>query len=259
MLNSKSVTCLVPAKGASQRLPGKNLRQCNDSSLVKRAVTLAKECGFFDNIVVSTESMPIATAVEGLAEWHLRPDNLCEPESSVWDAVQHYMTANFEDSTDYIMLLHPTSPCLRADTVRDAMEQMLKMEDVQDALVSISKSSPFSYAPAEIPQFHRAKGTQFMLPRFELNNAIYVAKWSALSSQPNGYKLRWCPYQIPKDEAVDIDDETDLHIAEAILQWRQKHEGEEVTKPATEDIRADKPANAGKGVPVAIVSKDAGH
>jgi CMP-N-acetylneuraminic acid synthetase len=186
---------------------------------------------FFDRIIVSTESKEVATAA-GFVEWHNRPDSLALPKSSVWDAVKHYMATATE--TDYIMLLHPTSPCLRPETVADAMKTMIDMEGAVDAMVSVSKSNPFSWSSAEPnPKFHTAIGTQFMVPRFELNNAIYIAKWGRLFEAKNGYELKWTPYMIPADEAVDIDNITDFNIAEAILQWRQANEGKE---PATGNI-----------------------
>ena len=112
---------------------------------------------------------------------------------------------------------------------------MIDVEGEFDALVSTSWSSPFSWTTGEYPpKFHTAKGTQFSIPRFQLNNAIFIAKWDRLAEVKNGYELKWLPYMIGVDEATDIDDQTDFNIAEAILQWRQSHE--ETAKPATENL-----------------------
>ena len=236
MQNGKTITCFIPAKGSSDRLPGKNILPCNGVPLVRRAVELAHGCGVFDEIVLSTESRQVLEASssnrgEG-ALWHPRPEDLCGPRSSVWDAVKHYYRLPL---FDYVMLLHPTSPCLKTETIKDALNSMIENEGQFEALVSTSRSSPFSWGSGEHPpKFYTVKGTQFHIPRFQLNNAIFIAKLDRLLEVKNGYELKWMPYMIPVDEAVDIDDETDFEIAEAILQWRQNHE--EAAKPATENL-----------------------
>jgi CMP-N-acetylneuraminic acid synthetase len=202
-------------------LPNKNVSLCNGVPLVKRAVDLARECGIFDRIVVSTESRKVYEAA-GDACWHVRPPSLSLPSSSVWDAVKHWMDGRLV--TDYIVLLHPTSPCLKAETITLALQYMIELSDVFDAIVSVNRTSPFSWCSANLPDFTKAKGTQYHLPHFQLNNAIYIAKWDKLYEVTNGYDLKWHILTIPADEAVDIDEITDLRIAEAILQWRQHNE-----------------------------------
>lgn len=206
-------------------MPNKNRLLANGIPLVRRTVELARACGFFDEIVLSTESREVLEASSSEKGedvlWHPRPDSLCQPKSSVWDAVRHYHKAKH----DYIMLLHPTSPCLRPETVQDAFETMIDMESAVDALVSVSKSNPYSWSVAEPnPKFYTVLGTQFAVPRLELNNAVYIAKWDRLLEVKNGYELKWTPYAIEDDEAIDIDTETDLMIAEAVLQWRDRNE-----------------------------------
>ena len=205
---------------------------CNGVPLVRRAVLLARETGIFDHTVVSSESKEVAD-IAGVVVWHIRPDSLALPKSSVWDALKHYMDT--ATRTDYICLLHPTSPCLRPDTVKDAFETMIDVEGEFDALVSVNWSSPYSWASGEYPpKFYTANGTQFSIPRFQLNNAIYIAKWDRLYEVKNGYELKWLPYMIEQDEAIDIDDIKDFEMAEAILQWRQRNE--EVTQPAPKNL-----------------------
>jgi CMP-N-acetylneuraminic acid synthetase len=191
---------------------------CDGLPLVNRVVKLAKRCDFFDEIVVSTERRDVFD-VSGAHIWHPRPDNLCQPTSSVWDAVRHY----HRPLHDYLMLLHPTSPCLKEKTVRLAFEHMLKHEQACDAIVTISSANPYSWSSKRVPRTFTTTGVQTAEPRFQLNNGVFVAKWDKLYAVDNGYMLRWLPLQIPSDEAIDIDDVTDLHMAEAVLQWRRRH------------------------------------
>lgn len=209
-------------------MPDKNIRLCCGIPLVKRAVDLAKECGFFDRIILSTESPTVKTLSTDLQGddilYHKRPEELCRSTSSVWDAVAHYGYPR----TDYICLLHPTSPCLRVDTITDAFREMVEYEDIADALVSVHEVSPYVWSANNLhPDFSKALGTQFSVPKFSLNNALIIAKWVNLYEVVNVYKLKWIPYNIPLDEAIDIDNETDFTMAEAILHWRLHNEKKE--------------------------------
>jgi CMP-N-acetylneuraminic acid synthetase len=214
-------TCFIPAKGTSERLLGKNCLKCDGVPLVGRAVALARQSKRFSKIVVSTESREVYEAAGNGAVWHDRPGSLSLATSSVWDAVHHYG----KPETEYIVLLHPTSPCLRANTIRNALDNLEILGESCDALVSVSISNPFSWCCVEKPNFSDAKRTQDCLTRLELNNGLFVAKWEKLYEVKNGFDLNWLPFTIwDKTETIDIDEEDDLIIAEAILQWRQKNE-----------------------------------
>ena len=193
---------------------------------------LQRKCGFFGNYLLSTESEDVKRAALdfGFKEDYTRPAELAFSLSSVWDAVEHGLKwlEGRGKKTDYVALLHPTSPCLKAKTVKEAFETIIDMAASVDALVSTSVSNPYSWSAAETyPKFQTVLGTQFTIPRLELNNAIYIAKWDRLREEVNGYTLKWTHFTIPADEAIDIDDKADFQIAEAILQWRRTHEKEE--------------------------------
>lgn len=224
MLLGKTVTCFVPAKGTSQRLPGKNLRLCDGVTLVRRAVDLALECGFFDEIVLSTDSLEVLEAstleLGKDVTWHERPESLSLPTSSVWNAITNFGPP----STDYIVLLHPTSPCLKKRTVGKALAFLINNHERFSTLATVNETTPYSWSAGEMPDFSDSVGTQFMAPRYRLNNAIFAAKWDFLYKIGDGYDSDWIPFLIEKSESVDIDTIDDLMIAEAILQWRRKNE-----------------------------------
>ena len=170
---------------------------------------------------MSTESYE-AAEIAG-ARWHNRPLNLCQPTSSVWDAVKDYMKT--AAMTDYVCLLHPTSPCLRHETLTHAIDS-LTCHPVFETYISVNEVSPFSWVAGNRPDFSKAKNTQAYPPRYALNNAFIISTWRNMLTG-NIYGSKWAPYPIPADEAIDIDDETDLQMAEAILQWRQNEEAKE--------------------------------
>jgi CMP-N-acetylneuraminic acid synthetase len=203
------------------------------------ALNIQKECGFFDSWLLSTESEEVRSVASeaGYRENYTRPEEMSLTKSSVWSAVRHAMRyiTEYGGPTDYICLLHPTSPCILPETIEALCENMIELEDVCDAMVAVAYSSTFSWSVAEKPDFSKAKNTQEHVPRHKLTNAFFIAKWDKLLEKKNLYALNWLPYCIDADEAIDIDDEVDFNIAEAILQWRDRNE-QEATEPSTRDI-----------------------
>lgn len=106
-------------------------------------------------MVVSTESTEVIGSA-GNAMWHMRPEKLCTPTSSVWDAVRHYMVT--APKTDYVALLHPTSPCLKPETLTLAVDSLTR-HPVLETYISVNKVSPFSWVAGSHPDFSKAKNT----------------------------------------------------------------------------------------------------
>jgi CMP-N-acetylneuraminic acid synthetase len=173
--------------------------------------------------------------------WHKRPEELSHRDSSIWETVADYASSFHQYRTNYMVLLHPTSPCLRPDTVKLALSS-LSLHPVLETYISVDKVSPFSWVAGNKPDFSKAKNTQDYPPRYQLNNAFIMSTWENMM-KGNIYGSRWAPYPIPADEAIDIDDETDLRMAEAILHWRQN---EETPEPATRNTREVLSSDEGK-------------
>ncbi|MHA2350466.1 MAG: acylneuraminate cytidylyltransferase family protein [Candidatus Thorarchaeota archaeon] len=235
---------MVPAKGVSERFKKKNIHPCNGVPLVVHPLRIIKECGFFDSTLISTESEEVIKTCEeyGFSENYRRPEYMSLARSSVWDAVRHAMRYMSKQGLtfDYVAIMHPTSPCIRPQTVKTLCEHFHEHADVCDAMVAVAFTTPFSWCAAAVPDFSRAQRTQTYSVYLKLTNAFFIAKWDKLLEEKNIYKHKWLSFTIEADEAIDIDEELDLHMAEAILQWRDKNEAKE---PSARDLRDNKYAH----------------
>jgi len=84
--------CIIPARGGSKRLPNKNLLKLDCEYLINRVIQIAKISGIFDKIIVSTDSMDIASIVKD-AIISIRPDfisgDVAEDEVLRWTAKEY--------------------------------------------------------------------------------------------------------------------------------------------------------------------------
>lgn len=105
---------LIPARGGSKGVPGKNLRQIGGTSLLARAIAAARATGLFDRIFVSTESADYAAeaARAGVETPWLRPAELATDRALVADTIRHTLEsfARSGERYDTLVLIEPTSP-----------------------------------------------------------------------------------------------------------------------------------------------------
>jgi CMP-N-acetylneuraminic acid synthetase len=120
MINGKRVLAVVPARGGSKGLPGKNIRMICGKPLIDWTIQAALKSRFIDELIVSTDSPEIAdiAAKAGASVPFLRPAGLATDTSPTIDVVEHVLEhfRAASESFDYLVLLEPTSPLRRTRT-----------------------------------------------------------------------------------------------------------------------------------------------
>ncbi len=222
---------LVPARGGSKGLPGKNILPLAGRPLLAWSIAAAQDAGL-SRIEVSTDSTEIAAAARqhGARVPGLRPGALATDDASSIDVVLHHLqqAAKRGESVEYLLLLQPTSPLRMASDIRAAFKLMRARK--AEAVVSVC---PCEHHPwysnclpedASLADFLRPElcnqGRQQLPRHYRLNGAIYLARTRYLQQQksflgPGSYALI-----MPPERSIDIDTRLDFNFAEFLL--RQK-------------------------------------
>jgi CMP-N-acetylneuraminic acid synthetase len=168
----------------------------------------------------------------GHKDYYIRPDEYATPECPVEEAIAHalYYLKCKSLVTDYVCLIHPTSPCLRAETLYQAMT-LLADTPSADMLISVTDANvPHGTIPVTnnmgpyLSAASQRKRTQDCPKRFKLNNAIVAGRWDVFAGKEDYCLQRVIQFPMAASDSVDIDTQDDLNIAEAILMWREKNE-----------------------------------
>jgi len=116
---------LVPARGGSKGVPGKNVRLLGGKPLVAHVAAVARESGVIDRVVLSTDAADIADAgrLAGLDVPFMRPSSLAADDTPMLPVIQHAVAALAVMGWDaeIVVLLQPTSPLRTAAHIRDAV------------------------------------------------------------------------------------------------------------------------------------------
>jgi N-acylneuraminate cytidylyltransferase len=214
-----SITALVPMKGHSERVPGKNLRAMCHKPLFYWILDSLSRSKYIDRIVINTDSPEIAQGTTKLFDVTIieRPTEL-QGDFFVANDLIAYDLLQFPE-TEFFLQTHSTNPLLKTETIDRAIEAFFRQR-THDSLFSVTELHTRLYWTEGTPVNHDPSNlirTQDLEPIFEENSCLYI--FSRESFKKNNNRLGDSPMMFPIDrfEAVDIDEEYDFLLAESLL------------------------------------------
>ncbi|MGE0734863.1 MAG: acylneuraminate cytidylyltransferase family protein [Alphaproteobacteria bacterium] len=217
---------IIPARGGSKGIPGKNIRPVGGLPLLAHSILAAQQSRALHRFVVSTDDAEIAaTARRYGAAIVDRPAALASDDSPVDGAILHAIDAAGADC-DTICLLQPTTPLRQGADIDAALDLFAKGNcDAVVGLVSVGSTHPARMYRADgeflTPLQAEPAGRQRQaLPEvFIRNGAVYICSVAHLRATKSLLGPRIRGYVMPPERSVNIDEEVDLVVAEY---WFQK-------------------------------------
>lgn len=222
-----SCDALIPARGASRRLPGKHWRTLGGVSLLDWTLSAACSARCFRRICLSTDDPSLLAHAEafGLPPFPQRPAQLALDASSSLDVVLHYLDCIRQQGLELpeaIMLLQPTSPFRGPSRMHEALELAARMQGEVVSLGPVEK--PLSWCrevkDGRCGQLrHMPDG-----PQMRLNGAIYLVDVQRILRERT--LVGSAPLALPMAdwESVDIDTPLDWLLAQAVA-WAHFPDG----------------------------------
>jgi len=233
MLNGQRVIVVVPARGGSKSIPGKNIKPLLGKPLLAWSIDVAREVKEIDRIIVSTDDPGIAAVGEASgAEIYLRPAHLATDEALVIDALKDLLgRLELEgEKPEWVVLLEPTCPLRTDEDLRKCLELVSQggydsVATFKDADLNphrawrLTDGVPEVFIPGAVPWLPRQK-----LPKaYQLNGAVYIFRASLLAEEAKSLLVgRLGAVLMPRERSQDIDDHLDFMIVEALLREKGK-------------------------------------
>ncbi len=226
MYKNKKILALIPARGASKRIPHKNIKLLLGEPLIARTIEQAKKSRYIDSIVVSTDDKKIAGISRnyGAEVPFIRPRRLALDTAKGIDVVLQAINWLKKNGREYdlVVLLQPTSP-LRASTDIDNAIELLFSKSAK-AVISVCESGHKPLWSDVLPKsgcmrnFMKKNKQSSNAPQYyTLNGAIYLGYCSYIKKHKGFLGARTFAYIMPQERSVDIDSEFDFWIAEQFL------------------------------------------
>jgi CMP-N,N'-diacetyllegionaminic acid synthase len=228
------VLAIVPARGGSKGVPGKNVRKLAGRTLLDYTALAARDSGVIDRIVLSTDSDEIADAGRqaGMDVPFMRPAALAQDDTPMLPVVQHAIESLAAQgwTTDVIVLLQPTSPLRQPSHVRDAVKML--HESTADSVVTVIEV-PRHLSPDYVMRIDdgvlrpfldegaRVTRRQDARPAYSREGTVYACWRATLERFGNIYGERCQPLMLDAADSLSIDSPADWAEAERRLAERQ--------------------------------------
>lgn len=224
---------VIPARGGSKGLPGKNLRPLAGLPLIAHSILFARLCCEIDCCIVSTDSEEIAAAARlyGSEAPFLRPSALSADETPMWPVLQHAvreMEARGGQRFASVLLLQPTAPCRLPEDVSRAIA-MLQSDNHAVGVVAVSEPE---FNPRWVcveerdgymkPLFQETYVRRQEVPAvYRVNGLLYLWRRDhVLNAAAPQYEEKHLMLVVPELRAGDIDTERDLLMIELLIRER---------------------------------------
>lgn len=200
------VLALIPARGGSKGVPGKNIKPIAGKPLLAWTIEHALAAKTVDRVVVSTEDPLIAAvARQWGAEVLGRPKKLATDTA---DTLPVLRLALKKCPADILVVLQCTSPIRSKDLVDRCVAKFLAVK--ADSLGTVTRDYSYEYGQ-DMPR------RQDIRPRLVDNGNVYVNRAELVLAKGDRFGKRWATLEISREEGVEIDDEYDFWLAEKIL------------------------------------------
>lgn len=220
-----AVTCFLPCRKGSERVPKKNIRPISDWPFGLLQIKLGQllAARMIDRIILSTNDEEIIAYAESLnnpqLEVRLRDESLAASNTST-DELIEYVGSQVEEG--HVLWTHVTSPFLAAPDYDSIIKKYLEqLEKGYDSLMSVTELRGFLWDEAGPINYDRHvekwPRTQTLKPLYEINSGAFLAPAEIYRTGKDRIGLRPYKYTLDRIQGFDVDWEEDFVIADALL------------------------------------------
>lgn len=230
MYRDKKILAIIPARGGSKRLPGKNIKKLCGKPLIAWTIEAALKSKIFDEVMVNTDDHTIAyiSKENGASIPFIRSSELATDTASSVDVILHTIKYYQGIKTDFdiVVLLQPTSPLRTYEDIVSAVN--LFIDKRANSVISVCEvDHPIQWTNTlneslSMDSFIRdevkGKRSQDLETNYRLNGAIYIWATKSFINVSETIISPSFAYIMSKEGSVDIDEDIDFLVATKLLE-----------------------------------------
>jgi CMP-N-acetylneuraminic acid synthetase len=225
------IFAFIFARGGSKGVPGKNIRNLGGKPLLAHSILMAQSINEISRVFVSTDDQDIADiGLKYGAEIIKRPYELAKDDSPEWLAWLHAIEWLEKKKIffDCFVSLPTTSPLRNKADVLNCIDMLCEDTDIVVTTTNSSRSPYFNmvkekdgYIKLAISSNSSYSRRQDVPKIYDMTTVAYVSKPDFIKKNSKIFDGRVKSVLIPKDRAIDIDDEIDFKISEMLIKERK--------------------------------------
>jgi CMP-N,N'-diacetyllegionaminic acid synthase len=229
MVNKMNILAIIPARGGSKGIPGKNIKKINGKPLLQYTINASLNSKFISKTIVSTDDDKIAKIAKKLkVDVIIRPKNLANDKAQIEPTMEHVLKKLKTKEgyvPDVIILLQNTSPLRTSKHIDNAFK---KFKDKKlDSVLSASFSHQFIWRtkkelskPLNYDPNHR-QNRQELSKDFKENGAIYITKYQNFMKSKCRVSGKIGIFEMPEHRSFEVDSKIDFSIIEFLLKIKK--------------------------------------
>ncbi|WP_163514112.1 acylneuraminate cytidylyltransferase family protein [Gelidibacter japonicus] len=223
---------IIPARGDSKGLPGKNVKLLSGKPLIAYTIEAALASKLVSRVIVSTDDSNIAEVAKkyGAEVPFLRPKYLAEDDSLAVDTYLYTINRICKEESiivENLIVLQPTSPLRTSHDIDNAIK-LFKINNADSVISYTQEMHPISWHKnidsdqriISLPN-EKLQNRQDLQPTYYPNGAIYIFKFELLKSKTY-YTENSFAYIMPRNRSIDIDYIDDFEYAEFLILKNKK-------------------------------------
>lgn len=229
------ILAIIPARGGSKGLPGKNIRPLLGHPLISYSILAAQQIPLINRIIVSTDDNTIASISMkyGAGIPTLRPSEYAGDQSTDFDVFDHmlsWLDTNENYKPDYIIQLRPTSPVRKVEHITESIEKLIHSNCDSLRLVTESPLTPYkmwtinNFNEPMIPLIEQDEifepynqARQQLPEKYWQIGYLDVIRYDTIVTKRSMTGKNILPYYVGSEFAIDIDDLHDFEKAETYI------------------------------------------
>lgn len=225
MIRDEPVTAIIPVRGGSKGIPGKNMRRIGRDTLLERTIKFAKNSPRIDRTIVTTDDREMHEVAirHQVQSPSLRPARLATDDATTAAVVEHVLQ-ECAVASGYILVLQVTSPLRRLSDLEDLC-QLCDSHDAEAvvSLVAIDEPRPEKLKRIVAGRIESYMAIEFEGPRqslpqpYALNGAFYLISVKAFRREARFIPPLAVPFVMSEDRSHNLDSPADWKILEAMI------------------------------------------
>ena len=219
------VLAIIPARGQSKGLPGKNIKQFNGLPLIAHSIKEALASKIIDRVIVTTDDEEIASISRGHGADipYMRPKEIAGDKSTDQEYLRHAIEwfNNQGEHYEIIVLLRPTCVFRTHEEIDRGIKQLSSSDFDSVRGISEASYSPYWMKRKENKQLvafidsqHEYSQRQLLPEVVQANGAVDVLRSSVIMQSDNIYGENIGFIDMDEISRTDIDTSLDFIIAE---------------------------------------------
>ncbi|TAE82981.1 MAG: pseudaminic acid cytidylyltransferase [Bacteroidetes bacterium] len=215
---------IIPARGGSKRIPGKNIKSFCGKPIIGYSIGAALTSGLFSEVMVSTDDATIKTIAEslGAAVPFMRSSQNANDFATTADVVMEVLS-NYNDlgkSFEFVTVLYPTAPFITAEKLIEAAT-LLKTTEADGVVSMVKYGFPIQrslkmengFIQFNYPEHLNSRSQDLPLSYHDAGQ-FYMLKTQSFLASGKLFNEKTVGMELLETETQDIDTETDWKLAE---------------------------------------------